>query len=817
VTTPTPTDEGKSLGRLLLELLWQLIVLLVPVFLVTILPPFAALLAVLACAGAMWLAAKLGSPDSARFIARLMCGAAFGLGFSVGRALPGYWGIFAAMLTMAAGLASVAMWEKRLGLAKAEPVKSSGGGSAWGGDEPSVTPEGQPIRTFNHSEIAMGGPTYCDYLFSDGVLLQGLGSSARFSSDGRYFAAPIPSRSSWKLMIFDRTARRIYICDNDQFWELDEFDEQGLSGRVSPLVENSPRKTPLEELLQGAEAVDLIAIGDLWLEPGSWQEQMAREHVEYPPPRGELNVEGHIFLPPDLRALPDPVAPLRYPEYRLSINGVQSPMLVRADSPLIWHPHGSQFACIAHSDEADSGGYWLFGNDRGWRKLSDAWIKQDNEPSLNWHEPLALDDQHLWIDAYLDYPQPDNGRYGYGLYSIHSDTETEIGHTPRGRIVVGERPLTRVRLAMPLHTGLKRGSSRVESLPLKSQQRAWLEWQSDNSEGVGAYCCRIGDWQLPGLWLLDHRVSDCGGFLALLPFSEPPAVTGHAVVVDLHARTLLQGAPLLVARILDFRAGKLTVAAIRGRLSRDYATSPLRRFDQPAPDAANAAGFCRYRDDSQLYYQSVELQVEAGYLRQLPPWRRVEQPQAAVADGDFVQVAPGNRDAAWLFGCETEYATSWLRAQSLRLNGFLLTASGCAVQGLSPSMAWSPAGRYLALTSFIPDNYDPYTLGQDTWRLLLLDVQERSLRYYPSYLDSRPEFLGFDHDKLRIKLFEQDWEPEDQPDPFRTLTIPLDELLALDSVPLVAQNGIWLQHTHVHWEPLWQALDAAALAPWRSQ
>ena len=127
MTTPTPTDEGKSLGRLLLELLWQLIVLLVPVFLVTILPPFAALLVLLACAGAMWLAAKLGSPDSGRFIARLMCGAAFGLGFSVGRALPGYWGIFAAMLTMAAGLASVAMWEKRLGLAKAEPVKSSGG------------------------------------------------------------------------------------------------------------------------------------------------------------------------------------------------------------------------------------------------------------------------------------------------------------------------------------------------------------------------------------------------------------------------------------------------------------------------------------------------------------------------------------------------------------------------------------------------------------------------------------------------------------------------------------------------------------------
>ena len=815
MTTPNPKDEGKSLARLLLELLWQLLVLLVPVFLVTILPPWLALLVLLACAASMWLAVKLGSPDSAKFIARLMSGAAFGLGFSLGRALPGYWGIFAAMFAMAGGLALVATWERRLGLVKPEPTPSSAGSnSAWGGDEPTVTPEGKPIRVFNHGEIAMGGPTYCDYLFSDGVLLQGVGSSARFSTDGHYFAAPMPSRGSWKLMIFDRTARRVHYCDNDQFWELDEFNEQGISGRVSPLVDNSARQIALEDLLKAAEAVDLIAIGDLWLEPGQWQERMARKHVVYPAPLGDLIVEGQLFIPANLRELPDPTWPLRYPDYRLSVNGVASSMLIQADSPLIWHPDGSRFACIAHSDAPDSGGYWLFSVKEGWRALPDAWIKSDNEPSLNWRTPLELDDQHLWVDAYLDCPRPDHGRYGYALHSIHSNTETEIGHTPRGRVQVGDLPLTRVRLALSLTGDLQRGSSRVESQPLKNQQRAWLQWQHDNAEGVGAYLCRIGDWQLPGLWLLDHRVSDCGGFLALLPFAEPPAVSGHVVVVDLHARALLQSAPLLVARLLDFRERRLTVAAIRGRLGQDHHSIALHRFDEPAPEAANAAQFCQYREDSRLFYQSVDFQVEPGHLQQLPPWRMAERPQAAIADGDFVQVSPGNQDAAWLFGSETEYADGWLRPQVLRLDGHLLTASGCALQGLAPSLVWSPAGRYLALTSFLRGGYSRAE-EQDTWQLLLLDVKEHSLRYYPEPLNARPEFLGFDRDSIRLKLYEKDWEPEDQPDPSRTVTLNLDTLLALPVVPLVQAGGVWLQHTQTDRAPLWQALDTSALAPWR--
>ncbi|KPA96994.1 hypothetical protein, partial [Pseudomonas asplenii] len=61
----------KSIGRLLLELIWQLLVLGVPIFLVTTLPPLLAGTVVLAAAAGMWLCARLGWLAGGRGAARL--------------------------------------------------------------------------------------------------------------------------------------------------------------------------------------------------------------------------------------------------------------------------------------------------------------------------------------------------------------------------------------------------------------------------------------------------------------------------------------------------------------------------------------------------------------------------------------------------------------------------------------------------------------------------------------------------------------------------------------------------------------------------
>ncbi|WP_434481507.1 sulfite exporter TauE/SafE family protein [Pseudomonas protegens] len=795
---PSAPSE-KSLSRLLLELLWQLSALLIPIFLVTVLPPPLALAVVLGSAAGMVLAARLGWPRTGRAMARLMISAVFGLGFSLGRALPAYWDIAAAFASILVGMGTISHLERRLGLVQA-PAAST---SAWGGSEPQSTPEGLPIRVFNQGEIAMGGPTYCDYLFPDGVLLQGLGSSARFSSDGRYFAAPLPSRQRWGLAILDRSLRRLYRCDHSEFWELDAFSEERLSGRHSPLVDNGSRHASLTTLLEGAEAIDLLAVADLWLEPGAWVDSLARQSFEEQSPDGRHRLQARMLLPRCLRDLPQPLEPLRAPPYQLSLDGQPTGLLIGADSPRCWSRDSRSLACSAREEQQpDLAATWLWQADHGWRPLPAPWVASPADPSFYPGPLLELDSHYLRHAAYLDCAEADRGRYGYRLHNIHSDTETGVGHDPEGCLQVAPLPLVRTRVRQPLDSGGQRGDSQIESEPLLDGQRALFSWLADDEHGLGAYACRIGDWQLPGRWRLDHRVSDCRRYLALLPVARLPLVSDRAVVADLQQRRLLHSPPLLAARLLDLRHGQLSLAVIVGRLDQDLPSSPLQRFNQPAPAPDDAAAFCAEQDGSQLCYQRQRLQITEQQLLPLADWRLVDRPQAAVAEGDFIQPAPDGRDAAWLFGSETEYADSWLREGSPRLGGHLLTASGCALTDLAPSLIWSADGRYLALTRLRLDVED----GHRAWQLLLLDVHQRSLRIAPQWLRHRPLLRHFDHQDLELRLFERDWQAADDADPGRSLRLPLAELLALPAQALEPHQGLWLLAADAHLAGAWQAL-----------
>lgn len=778
-----------------------------PAFFVTVLPPPLALLAVVFLGLLMGLAARLGFLAMGRGIARLTVGAVFGLGFSLGRALPEWWGILVAIVGIMVGLACVSSWERRLGLA---PV-SSKGPSAWGGSEPQLTPEGEPIRAFNHGEIAMGGPTYCDYLFPDGVLLQGLGSSAVFSSDGRYFAAPVPSRQAWGLVVLDRQQRQLYRCADSELWELDAFDLDLLNGRHSPLVDNSVRETRLDELLKTASVSNLVPVADLWLEP-DWHPENVLHTFERRSADGLQYLQGNISLPSTFRDLDQPLEPLRSPRYTVSVNGQPSGLLMAADAPLVWSTDQRALVCLAQArdPQADGDQYWLWQLDKGWRALPLPWVKSATEPSFYWHELLSLDAHHVHIGAYLDYPRPGSGRYGYRLDSIHSDTETQAGHDAQGRVQVAEFKLTRTAIAMPLDSPGVRGDSYIETQPLLGGACAQLIWLCDNREGLGGYRCQIGDWHLPGSWLLDHRASDCGRYLALLPFADSTTVATHAVIADVKDRRLLEGPSMWVERILDFRDGRLSLAVVAGRLDHDLDSSALQRFNIPAPPIGSDPSFFHPSEQSRLFYNTVDLQVTNSQLHSVAPWRLVDRPQVANADGDFIQPAPDRQDAAWLFGSETEYADSWVRAQTPRLGGHLLTASGCALVDLAPSMTWSTDSRYLALTCMATDVTEQCGSYRG-WQLLLLDVQEHTLRVHPQWLGNRPLFESFDDEQLHVRCFEHDWEAQDDDDPGSVQSFSLDLLLQLPTEQLVRQDGFWFRASQVHLAPAWRALALPAV------
>ena len=117
----------------------------------------------------------------------------------------------------------------------------------------------------------MGGPLVCHYLMPDGCFIPDCNPSARFSSDGRHFVSPIPSRGAWGLAIFDRQERLLYRCAVDNFWELDSVTEREVIGRHSPLTSNAPQRLELQALKAGSEAEAFVAIGDLWLPESEWQ------------------------------------------------------------------------------------------------------------------------------------------------------------------------------------------------------------------------------------------------------------------------------------------------------------------------------------------------------------------------------------------------------------------------------------------------------------------------------------------------------------------------------------------------------------------
>ncbi|QXI26682.1 hypothetical protein [Pseudomonas vanderleydeniana] len=804
-------NAPKSIGRLLLELVWQLMVLGVPIFLVTTLPPLLAFAVVLVAAGSMWLCARLGWLAGGRGAARLMISAVFGLGFSLGRALPDYWDIAAACLAIFPGLACVATWERRLGLAP--PAASAANRSAWGGQEPSETPEGEPIRVFNHGEIAMGGPVVCDYLFPDGVLLEGLGSSARFSSDGRYFAAPVPSRQSWGLVILDRLQRQLYRCDDERFWELDSFNEQGLGGRRSPLVDNSAEQVDLQTLLGNAQRVDLLPVGDLWLEPGHWQQSLARQQIEQRSPDGKHLLEGQLSLPENLRQLEQPRAALSHPDYRLSLDGEPAPLLIKADTARVWSDDSQRLVCIASVADEPAGhphGLWLWQQGQGWRALRSPWSANDRSPSGYWSEPVALDAQFVRLDSYLPLLQPDNGHFGYQLHTLHSDSEILVGHDPLGREQDADWYRARVRLVLPLESDGQACSVQIESAPLQNGSRARFQWVKDNRDGVSGYRCHLGDWELPGLWQLEHRVSDSGQYLALLPFPEAEALPDRVVVADPGSRRLVDSPALPIAGLMDFRGPLLSVAAVIGRLPEDDTSTPLHRFTEPAPTAAQAGAFSAYREESRVYYEMRQLKLDNGALQEQPAWRVVNQPQIATAEGAFIQPAPTGLDAAWLFGSSTEYGDDLLRGQISRLGGHLLTASGCALSNLAPSMIWSPKGRYLALTRLYLEHPD-FEYSQRAWKLLLLDVEAHTLRIAPNWLGNRPQFIDFTGDTLHLRQFEADWDLRDGSDPGRRVQIDLKTVLQWPTEALERHGELWLTRSDAGNASAWQALERPAL------
>jgi hypothetical protein len=105
--------------------------------------------------------------------------------------------------------------------------------------------------------------------------------------------------------------------------------------------------------------------------------------------------------------------------------------------------------------------------------------------------------------------------------------------------------------------------------------------------------------------------------------------------------------------------------------------------------------------------------------------------------------------------------------------------------------------------------------GRLAWQVLLLDVQARTLRQSTQRLHNRPQFEGFSADALKVRLFQRDWEAEDDRDRGSINVMKLSDLLALPAEALCPYEGLWLTEDQLAEADTWHALDASALSDWR--
>jgi hypothetical protein len=624
---------NKSLPQLLmllpLELSWIALTLLSPVFLP------------LSLSALFWLALFPACALFNRFrgqvpyrLQQLQFFWLIGLGIGIGRSIPAFWLAFCVgAAVMIGGLVLLIKLPKRLGWTleeqkpatpdALEPTPTTSewrGASAWGGGEPELTPEGEPIRLLDVCEIAMGGPLVCDYLLPDGSVVFNASPSAQFSTNGRYFVSPMPSRGRWGLLIYDRQERLLHHCNIDQFWELDEVTDTEVVGRVSPLTSDAAYRLSLSDLLANAQVQTMVAVRDLWLPDAFWQHLQAdHQSRTLPAPNGAPKLELHTWIPDSLMPMEDPLAPLRYPVGELWLDGAATGLLLRQPDPeMVFSDNGSAFVCAATRGEHS--GYWLWQRGQAWRLLDNLWQRLDREPHSTSPDLIALEAEHIRLRMEWAQPSLEYGDHGPLTSYTYSQLELEVGRTRRGKPQLGYAGMPEVDVLLPLNDA----PLLLQSAPLKSGER--MTWQPlrDSKKGdLRAYQCRIGTWQVPGDWVLEHRVSDCGHFIALIAFADAPAVLHRVAIAEPRSESLHWLADdILDVHLQGFIHGQLHLLRLLGRNRYVPVTGPGQgnperesQFEQPAPAPGLAYEFAQRDGDWRLFYRQQHACVMEGAWR----------------------------------------------------------------------------------------------------------------------------------------------------------------------------------------------------------
>lgn len=407
---------------------------------------------------------------------------------------------------------------------KVDPLPLSGP-NAWNGAAPN-TPEGERVRVLSITEIVMGGPTVCDYLLPDGSVIFNGGASSGFSPNGRYFVTPAPSRNDWPLMIYDRRRRLLHTCDvGSKFWEIDLVGDMTISGRESPLVSNQSWTAMIDDLIAHSRKQNMVEVADLKVPQKHWDHIRKRHKKTFPDPPGGggPSASWALHLPKSLKALENPLDPLLNPQGEITVSGDDSRLMMSLEFPVIvWRNDGRAFVCEATPKGGGEKGWWLWDDLEGWKQLRLRQNLSTNIPYGQRRKLADLDTCYLAVEWEL--LQPSLGEGNIGELNSYTGCALEIA----GQMF--EQPT--VHQVIPLAPGGNE-DERVDSAPLKNGHNLiWCFLRIDEDISRHVYRCEFKGRPLQGEWLLDHRISVDGRYVALVAYAAPPVVPHSIAIFD---------------------------------------------------------------------------------------------------------------------------------------------------------------------------------------------------------------------------------------------------------------------------------------------
>jgi hypothetical protein len=143
--------------------------------------------------------------------------------------------------------------------------------SAWSGDnmgsaaQPDASGQYMRYEYFDGGEIAMGGPTYGEAIFSNKCAFSGVGPSIALSEDGRYAAMTQPSREGFGLLIVDLQEKRVFQPKNPGFWEFDRIENGVIYGRHSPITHNTGLQLSIEKAIASTSELPMVEDNGWWV------------------------------------------------------------------------------------------------------------------------------------------------------------------------------------------------------------------------------------------------------------------------------------------------------------------------------------------------------------------------------------------------------------------------------------------------------------------------------------------------------------------------------------------------------------------------